>query len=124
MKSPYTIFISFHFPQEQAGIIELKSVSFFTDNKLIKYVQVNHEEEFDNITEFRKGGIPQVREEEESSASFFINNVAIPHTKQNILVTALVTTVQGVFVKTWEVELTPYEEEELRNDLLDSIMSV
>lgn len=123
-QSPYTVLVSFCFPKEQSGVVELKNVSFFVNDTLIRCVDVNRKEEFDNKTEFRKGGVPHIREEKESRASFLIKQVVIPHSKQKVLITALISTDKGEVVKTWTFELTPVVEEELRNDQRDSIMSV
>jgi len=123
-RSPYTVLISFWFPKEQSGVVELKNVSFFANDTLIRCVDVNRKEKFDNKTEFRKGGVPQIREEKESRASFLVKQVAIPHSKQKVLITALISTDKGEVVKTWAFELTPVVEEKLRNDQRDSIMSV
>ena len=122
--SPYTVFVSFYFPKEQTGIVRLKELSFFADDTLIKHVEVNREEEFDNKTEFRRGGVPQVKEENESRASFLVKQVAIPHSELTLLVTVIISTDKGDIQKILKFKLTPFEEEELRNDQRDSIMSV
>jgi len=124
VKSPYTLFVSFRFPKDQTGVVELKNISFFENDTLIKRVDVDRKEEFDNKTEFRKGGVLQVKEEEESRASFFVRQIDIPHSTLKVLVTALIFTEDGEVLKTWELELTPFAEEEFRNNLRDSMMSV
>lgn len=124
VKSPYTLFVSFRFPKDQTGFIELKNVSFFANDTLIGRVDVNRKEKFDNKTEFRKGGVSQVREDEESRASFLVRQIEILHSKLKVVVTGLISTEDGEVLKIWEFDLTPFTEEEIRNDLRDAIMSV
>lgn len=123
-RSPYTALISFRFPKEQSGTVELKEVSFFENDEVVKRIEVNRSEEFDNKTEFRKGGVDQVRDEDESRASFLVKQISIPHSRQRVLIKVVISTDKGDVQKTWEFELVPVVEEELRNDQHDSIMSV
>jgi len=124
VRNPYSVFVSFHFPKEQTGIVELQEVSFSANGSVIRKVQVNQKEAFDNLTEFRKGGVPQVKEEDESRASFLIKQVDVPHSKLKVSVQAVISIDGKEVLKTWEFELVPITEEELRNNLRDSIMSV
>jgi hypothetical protein len=123
-RSPYIALISFRFPKEQTGVVVLQEILFFEDDAPVRRVDVSQTKEFDNKTEFRKGGVDQVREEDESRASFLVKQISIPHSKQRVLIQAVISTDKGDVQKTWEFELVPVIEEELRNDQRDSIMSV
>ena len=123
-RSPYTALVTFYFPKDQSGIVELKGISFRENNSNVISVQVNRKEKFDNKTLIRKGGIQQVKLEDKSSASFLLRQIEIPHSKLEVTVSALVSTEQGEYDIIWKFELIPFTEKELRNDRLDSIMSV
>jgi len=41
--------VSFYFPKEQTGIVELQEISFSTNGSVVKKVSVNQKEEFDNL---------------------------------------------------------------------------
>jgi len=123
-RSPYNILISFYFPKEQSGLVELKYLSFYMDGLKVKSKEVNSKKKFDNKTIFRKGGVRQIREEKESRAFFLIKQVKIPHSKLKLGVTALITEKNVGVVKKWTFELTPFVEEKLRNDQKDSFMSI
>jgi hypothetical protein len=124
MKSPYSMFISFHFPKEQSGVVELQTISFWADGSMVNKVTVNQEGKFDNLTEFRKGGVPQVKEENESRASFLIKQVDIPHTELKVSVQAVILIDGKETPQAWEFTLIPYTDEDLRNDQMDTMMSV
>ena len=110
--------------KEMMGIIELKEVSFFKDDTLVISEKVNSKKEFDNKTEYRLRGRLVIEEEEESWAIFSVEDLVIPHSNLTVKVTALISTEDGEGLKIWEFELIPFTEEELRNNLRDSIMSV
>ena len=124
VKSPYTLIVSFSFPKEMVGVVELKNISFLANDTLIRHVEVNRKEEFDNKTGYCLRGRLVIEEKEEAWALFLIEGVEIPHSKQKVVVNALISTEDGEVLKTWEFELTPVTEEEFRNNLRDSIMSV
>lgn len=124
LRSPYTVLVSFHFPKDQTGVVELKDISFYENDSMVKSEKVNLKKKFDNKTIIRKGGILQVREEEDSRASFLIRQIEIPHSKLMVTITALISIEHSEILKTWRFEMIPFTEEELRNNLLDSIMSV
>lgn len=124
LRSPYTVLISFRFPKELSGVIELKEILFIEDDKLIKSVEVKQQKKFDNKTEYRKGGVSHTREEGESRASFLVRDIRIPHSKQKVLIKTVISSDDGNVQKTWEFKLLPIIEEELRNNQRDSILSV
>jgi len=123
-KSPYSILIKYRFPKTDTGVVTLQELSFVQNGAEVRSFQPNIEEEFDNITEYRRGGIPKVREEDESRAIFLLEDVDLPHEEMVVKIKSQISRQNSKTVSNCTFKISPFTEEDLRNDQLDAFSSV
>ncbi len=124
VRSPYEAFIIFVFPKDQFGVVELEEIEILKDDKLVKKIEVNKKQKFDNKTEYLEGEIPKIKEEDTSRASFMVRKINITHSHQKVLIKAKVLINDECHLKKWEFDIVPYKKEELRNTHIDTFLSV